>query len=94
MECVTCGVLRVQFLFAGWNIWEIMEGASDAPAPFRYLNRDGREMIKKMMNKGVESGLTVVRKAQRSCFELCMYSRLQYLDSAITFLNRIAVIQT
>ena len=74
-----------------------MEGASDAPAPFRYLNRDGREMIKKMMNKGVESGLTVVRKAQRSSFELCMYSRLQYLqylDSAITFVNRIAVIQT
>jgi hypothetical protein len=41
--------------------------ASYAPPPFRHLGRDGRDMIKLLMNQAVESGLTVVRRLQQPC---------------------------
>lgn len=54
------GRMSSQFVYAGWNIWEILDAASYAPPPFRHLGRDGRVMIQRMMNQAVDSGLTVV----------------------------------
>lgn len=50
-----------EFIFAGWNQWEIMELASDAPEPFRYTPKCGREHIVDVMNDAVKSGLKVMR---------------------------------
>ena len=49
------------FVFAGWNQWEVLEAASDAPAPFRHLPLPGREHIVRLMNEAVTNGLKVVR---------------------------------
>jgi len=49
------------FIFAGWNQWEILEAASDAPPPFRHLPLPGREHIVRLFNEAVDNGLKVVR---------------------------------
>jgi mannan endo-1,4-beta-mannosidase len=49
------------FAFAGWNQWEVLEAASDAPPPFRHLPLPGREHVVRLMNEAVENGLKVVR---------------------------------
>jgi len=49
------------FIFAGWNQWEVLEAASDAPAPFRHLPLPGREHIVRQMNEAVSVGLKVMR---------------------------------
>ena len=50
-----------RFVFAGWNQWEVLEAASDAPPPFRHLPLPGREHIVRVMNEAVRAGLKVVR---------------------------------
>ena len=50
-----------RFVFAGWNQWEVLEAASDAPPPFRHLPLPGREHIVRVMNEAVDAGLKVVR---------------------------------
>ena len=47
------------FVFAGWNQWEVLEAASDAPPPFRHLPLPGREHVVRLMNEAVENGLKV-----------------------------------
>jgi mannan endo-1,4-beta-mannosidase len=49
------------FVFAGWNQWEVLEAASDAPPPFRHLPLPGREHVVRQMNEAVANGLKVVR---------------------------------
>jgi len=49
------------FVFAGWNQWEVLEAASDAPAPFRHLPLPGKEHIVRQMNEAVSVGLKVMR---------------------------------
>ena len=49
------------FVFAGWNQWEVLEAASNAPAPFRHLRLPGKEMIVRLMNQGVATGMKVMR---------------------------------
>lgn len=49
------------FIFAGWNQWEVLELASDAPAPFRWTPKCGREHIVSVLNRAAEDGLTVMR---------------------------------
>jgi len=50
-----------EFIFAGWNQWEILELASDAPPPFRWTPKCGREHIVSVMNQAVENDLKVMR---------------------------------
>ena len=61
--CLLRGPLSAgkDFVFAGWNQWEVLEADSDAPAPFRHLPLPGREHIVRLMNEAVENGLKVVR---------------------------------
>ena len=49
------------WVFAGWNQWEVLEAASDAPPPFRHLPLPGREHIVRQMNEAVDAGLKVMR---------------------------------
>lgn len=51
-----------EFVFAGWNQWEMMEAAMEAPSPpARHLPLPGREHIVRIMNEAVRTGLKVVR---------------------------------
>jgi hypothetical protein len=50
------------FVFAGWNQWEVLEAASDAPAPFRHLPLPGKEHIVRLMNEAVKNGLKAGRR--------------------------------
>ena len=43
------------FVFAGWNQWEVLEAASDALPPFRHLPLPGREHVVRLMNEAVEN---------------------------------------
>lgn len=49
------------WVFAGWNQWEVLEAASDAPPPFRHLPLPGREHIVRQMNEAVDAGLKTMR---------------------------------
>ena len=49
------------FIFAGWNMWEMMEQVSGAGPPARHLPLPGREHIIRIMNEGVKTGLKVIR---------------------------------
>ena len=49
------------WIFAGWNQWEVLEAASNAPPPFRHLPLPGREHIVRQMNEAVSAGLKVMR---------------------------------
>jgi hypothetical protein len=61
-----CTLLRGKnFVFAGWNQWEVLEAASDAPPPFRHLPLPGREHIVRLMNEAVENGLKAGSRAKR-----------------------------
>jgi hypothetical protein len=42
------------WIFAGWNQWEVLEAASNAPPPFRHLPLPGREHIVRQMNEAGE----------------------------------------
>mmetsp|Transcript_2474 Transcript_2474/g.8811 ORF Transcript_2474/g.8811 Transcript_2474/m.8811 type:complete len:166 (+) Transcript_2474:413-910(+) len=55
-----------EFIFSGWNQWEVLELASDAPSPFRWTPKCGREHIVNVMNEAAEAGLTVLRVCRRS----------------------------
>jgi|TARA_B100001540_G_scaffold317515_1_gene351042 mannan endo-1,4-beta-mannosidase len=50
-----------EFIFAGWNQWEVMEASNNVGPPARHLPLDGREHMVRVMNAAVESGLKVVR---------------------------------
>ena len=50
-----------EFIFAGWNQWEMMEAATGAGPPARHLPLPGREHIQRLLNEGVAEGLKVVR---------------------------------
>ena len=50
------------FVFAGWNVWTVLEAAAGVNGGrFNGGKQAGRQMITDQMNEGVDSGLTVVR---------------------------------
>lgn len=49
------------FVFAGWNQWEMMEAVSNAGPPARHLPLPGREHVVRLMNEGVRNGLKLIR---------------------------------
>jgi mannan endo-1,4-beta-mannosidase len=49
------------FIFAGWNQWEVVEAASDAPPPYRWTPKLGVEHLVKQLDVAVETGLKVAR---------------------------------
>lgn len=59
------------FVFAGWNQWEVLEAASDAPPPFRHLPLPGREHVVRLMNEAVENGLKVGASENPKYFFSC-----------------------
>ncbi|CEF97526.1 Glycoside hydrolase, catalytic domain [Ostreococcus tauri] len=50
-----------EFIFAGWNQWEMMEQATGAGPPARHTPLSGREHIVRLLNEGVKTGLKVIR---------------------------------
>lgn len=71
------------FVFAGWNQWEVLEAASDAPPPFRHLPLPGREHVVRLMNEAVENGLKVGASENPKYFFPAATRRLRAL--ALTF---------
>ena len=49
------------FTFAGWNQWEVVEAASNAPPPYRWTPKLGIEHITNQLDVAVRTGLKVVR---------------------------------
>jgi len=50
-----------RFMAVGWNQWEVLEQASDAGPPARYLPLPGKEHIVRLFNEGTATGMKVVR---------------------------------
>jgi len=50
------------FYFSGWNSWEFLELASEAPSPpFRSTPLKGKQHVLNVMDTGVKAGLKVIR---------------------------------
>lgn len=76
-----------EFVFSGWNQWEIMEAASGAPPPFRNLPKLGRDHITNVMNQGVENGLKVMRVWASTITE--GWETYDYKDGVVTWNEQI-----
>jgi|AntAceMinimDraft_11_1070367.scaffolds.fasta_scaffold107472_1 hypothetical protein len=89
--CVWCVYTLLggeNFVFAGWNQWEVLEAASDAPPPFRHLPLPGREHIVRLMNEAVENGMKAGTGRQEATAHYS-FSHLQSLQSSYSTRNAI-----